>query len=137
MHIVDMVNYWARATPLRAAAIEPQGVITYAAMGRAMELAAEHFARNIVDRSKPVALSLSTGSKMLVALLGLLRAEFNVILATKSDFKYIPSTGAHTLVCEHGGPALDKGTNIHFDDGWLTFGTKAEIPSTPIFRTTP
>ena len=55
MHIVDLVYFWARTIPLRPAVIEPNGVVTYAALAHGVEVAAEHFARNIVDRSKPVA----------------------------------------------------------------------------------
>jgi len=75
MHIVDMVYFWARTSPRRPAVIEPAGSMTYAAFAHAVEAAAEHFAQNIADKPRPVAVSIQTGSKMLVALLGLLRAS--------------------------------------------------------------
>src|ERR1700752_4643653 len=98
MHIIDIVYYWARTAPLRPAIIEPSGVVTYARLAQAVEGAAEYFAGNIDDKSRPVAISLPTGSKMLVALLGLLRAGFNVVLAHPSLFKELAAIPATTLV---------------------------------------
>jgi acyl-coenzyme A synthetase/AMP-(fatty) acid ligase len=125
MHIVDVVYYWARATPLRPAVIEPTGSLTYANLAYAIEAGAEHFTKKIEDNAKPVAVSIETGSKLLVALLGLLRAGFSVILANKTVFKHLSSTGANTLIFERGGTALDGGINIPFDDIWLSFGARA------------
>ena len=126
MHIVDMVYYWARTMPLHPAVIEPEGIITYASLAHATEAAAEHFGRNILDRSKPVAVSIGTASKMLVAILGLLRARFDTVLSTASELKYLPSVNADTLVCEHGGARLDEGNNILFENSWITIGTAAD-----------
>ena len=89
MHIVDLVYYWARTIPLHPAVIEPEGVITYASLAHAIELSAEHFGRNILDRSKPVAVSIPTASKMLVAILGLLRARFDVVVASRAELKHL------------------------------------------------
>src|SRR6478672_11186895 len=66
MHIVDMVYFWARTSPRRPAVIEPAGSMTYAAFAHAVEAAAEHFAQNIADKPRPVAVSIQTGSNMLV-----------------------------------------------------------------------
>lgn len=132
MHIVDMTYFWARTMPQRPAIIEPEGIITYAALAQATEAAAEHFARNIPDRSKPIAVSLSTASKMLVASLGLLRAGFSIVPVTKSLFEHLPSTGANTLVYERDGATLDGATNIAFDDIWISSGTTAAQQNKPI-----
>ena len=132
MHIVDLVYYWARTIPLRPAVIEPNGVVTYAALVHAVEAAAEHFARTIVDRSNPVAVWLPTGSKKLVALLGLLRAGFSVVLASKPVLKELPSVGASTLICERDGPKPDSGGSMLFDDTWIRFGSKAAESAKPI-----
>jgi acyl-coenzyme A synthetase/AMP-(fatty) acid ligase len=132
MNIVDMVYFWARTIPLRPAVIEPKGAITYAGLVHAVEAAAEHLARNIVDRSKPVAVWLPTGSKMLVAVLGLLRAGFSVVLAAKDAIKELPAVGANTLVCERDGPKPDSGGVLLFDDAWIEFGLKAAKDDKPI-----
>ena len=71
---------------------------------------------------------------MLVALLGLLRAGFDVVLANNALLKHLPSTGANTLVYERDGVTLDGGTNILFDENWQSFGTKAETENRPLPR---
>jgi acyl-coenzyme A synthetase/AMP-(fatty) acid ligase len=136
MHIVDMVYFWARTMPQRPAVIQPDGIITYRALAQAIEAAAEHFARNIVDKSKPVAVAAATGSKMLVASLGLFRAGFNIIPAYAEIFEHLRSAGANTLVCERGGATLSGGTNITFDDSWITSKTNAWKKSDPLRQTT-
>ena len=132
MHIVDMVYFWARTMPQRPAIIQPEGIVTYATLAQAIEAAAEHFARNILDRSNPVAVSVSTGSKMLVASLGLLRAGFSVVPATKTLFEHLPPIGINTLVYERNGTTLDGATNIAFDDAWIRSGTTAAEQDKPI-----
>jgi acyl-coenzyme A synthetase/AMP-(fatty) acid ligase len=132
MHIVDTVYFWARTSPLRPAIIEPAGIITYAALAHATEAAAEHFVRSMVDKSKPVAVWLPTGSKMLAAVFGLLRGGFNVVLAYKAVFEHLPSTCANTLVCELNGEKLDWGSNIVFDDSWIKYGSDAAKNGKPI-----
>jgi acyl-coenzyme A synthetase/AMP-(fatty) acid ligase len=119
MQIIDIVYYWARAAPLRAAIIEPTGVISYARLAQATEAAAEYFAANIADRSRPVAISMLTASKMLVAVLGLLRAGFSVVLAHPSLFKELAAIPTTTLVFERGSPTLEGGENIAFNDAVL------------------
>ena len=126
MHIVDVVYYWARSAPLRPAFIETSGVVTYATLANGIEFAAEHFAASIEDRSRPVALCIASGSKMLTALLGLLRAGFDVVLSGTNVFKELKPLGTTTLVYERDLPTLDGAQNIMFDDNWLHFGFAAE-----------
>ena len=136
MHIIDIVYYWARSAPLRPAIIEPSGVVTYARLAQAVEGAAEYFAGNIADRSRPVAISLPTGSKMLVALLGLLRAGFSVVLAHPNLFKELAAIPATTLIFERGTPTLEGGANIPFNDALLNTGPDAKpIKALPITST--
>ena len=132
MHIVDIIYFWARATPLRPAIIEPATRISYAGLAHAVEAASEYFTRNISDKSKPVAISIQTGSKMLIALFGLLRAGHSVVLAYKNVFKELEAVGTNTLVFERDGAQLDGGTNIPFDDNWLSAGTTAERQGKPL-----
>src|SRR5438477_10046944 len=132
MHIVDMVYFWARTIPLRPAIIEPEGVVTYAGLAHGVEAAAEHFARNIADRSRPVAVSLPTGTKTVVAVLALLRAGFDVVLAYKGVLAHLPATGANTLVGDREGDRLSAGSNLEFSNAWLTFGTNPAKLDKPI-----
>ena len=108
MHIVDMVYYWARTMPLHPAVIEPEGIITYASLAHATKpLRSISAVTSWTDRNR-VAVSIGTASKMLVAILGLLRARFDTVLSTASELKYLPSVNADTLVCEHGGARLER-----------------------------
>jgi acyl-coenzyme A synthetase/AMP-(fatty) acid ligase len=125
MHIVDMVSFWARTMPRRPAVIQPDGVITYRALAHAIELAAEHFARSIPDKTKPVAVALDDAPRMLAACLGLMRAGYSIVPATKALFDHLGSIGVNTLVHERGGAPLPGGSNVLFNDSWLSTGAGA------------
>jgi acyl-coenzyme A synthetase/AMP-(fatty) acid ligase len=132
MHIVDIVYYWARTVPQRSAIMQTSGTITYAMLARAVEAAAQYFAENINDRSKPVAISIRSGSKMLVSLLGLLRAGFSVVLANPPVFKELAANSVSTLVFERETPTLEAGHNIPFNEAWVSFDPQAERKDKPI-----
>jgi acyl-coenzyme A synthetase/AMP-(fatty) acid ligase len=122
MHVVDMVYFWARTMPHHLAVIQPEGVITYRALAQGIESAAEHFARCIPDKSKPVTVSLQSPPKMLIASLGLLRAGFSIIVANRPDLAHIPPNDSNTFVYERGETALSDRTNIIFEESWLKIG---------------
>ena len=131
MHIVDMVYFWGRSTPARHAVIQPDGTVTYLALAQAIEAAAAHFARTILDRSHPVAVSIETPPRMLAASLGLMRAGFDVLPVSRNHIGHLPEAGTTTLVYERGGAMLEGGTNIMFADSWLTVGTtRPQRPAT-------
>ena len=132
MHIVDMVYFWARTTPRRPAVIQHDGIVTYLALAQGIESAAEYFASNILDRSKPVAVSVQTAAKMLVASLGLLRAGFSIIAATKAEYEHLPPSDTNTLVYERGGATLEGRTNILFNKSWLSFGANVSPSAKPL-----
>ena len=123
MHVVDMIFYWARTIPRHPAVIRPQGVVTYGALARSVETAADNLSRAILDRDKPVAVAIEDAAAMLAASLGLMRAGFNVVPAAKQLFEHLPQVGTNTLVYERGGATLDGGTNILFEERWMSAGT--------------
>ena len=125
MRVVDMVYFWARTIPRRPAIIRPEGIVTYGALADSIETAADNFSRTILDRDKPVAIAIESTVSMLVASLGLLRAGFSIVPVSKLLLEHLPQTGANTLVYERGGATLDGGTNILFEDSWLSVGTRA------------
>jgi acyl-coenzyme A synthetase/AMP-(fatty) acid ligase len=127
MHLVDMVYFWARSTPRRAAIIQPDGFVTYQALAHAIESAAEYFAATILDRTKPVTVTMPTPSKMLVASLGLMRAGFDIIVAGKAELAYVPASDSSTLIFERGDTPPSGRTNIVFNESWLSTG--ANVPS--------
>jgi 2,3-dihydroxybenzoate-AMP ligase len=132
MHVVDMVYFWARTTPRRAAVIETEGIITYQALARAVESAAEYFAANILDRTRPVTVAIPTASKMLAATLGLLRGGFSVIVAGKMDLAHVPVGDSDTLIYERGDTPLDGRTNIVFNESWLSVGASPASTAKPL-----
>lgn len=132
MHLVDMVYFWARTTPRRAAVVQPDGIVTYLALAQAIESAAEYFAANILDRAKPVTVAIPTPSKMLAASLGLLRAGFNVIVAGKMDLPHMPADDSDALVYERGDKPPDGRTNIVFNESWLSAGVHVSSPANPL-----
>lgn len=120
MHVVDMVCFWGRTIPRHPAIIRPEGVVSYGALAGAVETAADNFSRTIVDRDKPVAIAIDSPANFLVASLGLLGAGFNIVPVSKHLFEHLPQTGANSLVYERGGATLDGGTNVLFEDRWLS-----------------
>jgi len=135
MHIVDMVYFWARTMPQCPAVIQPDGIVSYRALAQGSEYAAEYFARNILDKSKPVAVSIENAPRMLVASLGLFRAGFNIVPVARELFEYLPSANTRTLVYEREGATLDGGTNVLFNESWLTIGANLSQTDKPIRQT--
>jgi acyl-coenzyme A synthetase/AMP-(fatty) acid ligase len=122
MNTVDIVYYWARTIPHHPAVIRPEGIVTYGALAQSVETAADNLSRGIFDRDRPVAVAMENAVAMLVACLALMRAGFNVVPASKQLFEHLPQVGVSTLVYERGGATLDGGTNILFEDRWLSTG---------------
>jgi acyl-coenzyme A synthetase/AMP-(fatty) acid ligase len=119
MQIVDAILFWANATPAQPAIIQPQGVQTYRMLADAILAAAGHFARSQLDPDRPVAVAIDDPARMLVASLGLMHAGFSVVSASKALLEHLPSTGANTLVSEHGGLVWSDHTTILFNDAWM------------------
>jgi acyl-coenzyme A synthetase/AMP-(fatty) acid ligase len=120
MHTVDMVYYWARTIPRHPALIRREGIVTYSALAQAVETAADNLAGAISDREKPIAVAMDNGLAMLVACLALMRAGFSIAPASKQLFEHLAQVGVSTLVYDRGGAMLDGGSNILFDDRWLS-----------------
>src|SRR5688572_8229128 len=112
MHTVDMISYWGRTIPQHPAIIRAEGFVTYAALAKSMETAADNLSRAVLDRDKPVAVAMEDALAMLAACLGLTRAGFNVVPASKQLLEHLPQVGVGTLVHQRGGATLDGGTNI-------------------------
>jgi acyl-coenzyme A synthetase/AMP-(fatty) acid ligase len=108
--------------PRHPAIIHVEGIVTYLALAQGIERAAEHFARTILDRSKPVGISIEHAPRMLIAALGLLRAGFNVVPVVQALFPYLQEAGTNTLVCQSSDTLWNGGSRILFDQSWLTIG---------------
>jgi acyl-coenzyme A synthetase/AMP-(fatty) acid ligase len=122
MHVADMVAFWGRTIPRRPAIVRPEGVVTYAALAGAIDVAADYFAHAIPDRDKPVAVSIDNAPGMIVATLGLFSAGFSVVPVSRNLLAHVSSTGADTLVHGRDGPLLDGGNNVLFEERWPAGG---------------
>jgi len=120
MQIVDAILFWAKVAPARPAIIQPHGVQTYSMFADAIMAAANHFVRSQLDPAKPVAVAIDDPARMLVASLGLLHAGFGVVPAGRTLLPYLASTGADTLISEHGGPVWTDRTTIMFNEAWMS-----------------
>jgi acyl-coenzyme A synthetase/AMP-(fatty) acid ligase len=128
MHIVDTVFFWARSRPQHRAIVQLDLTLTYQQLGNAIEVAAAYFARCALDRSQPVAVAVFNPAKMLIACLGLMRGGFSIIPANQALLEHLPSTGASAMIGERNGPTLNGGTNLLFDDGWLSAAATQRLP---------
>jgi acyl-coenzyme A synthetase/AMP-(fatty) acid ligase len=132
MQVVDAIQFWANATPLHPAIIQPEGVRTYRMLADAIEAAADHFAAVDLDPGKPVAVSTNVPSSMLVASLGLLHAGFSIAAASQVLLEHLPASGASTLVAERGGLVWPDHETIVFDPTWTRTGrSRDRLRSTP------
>jgi acyl-CoA synthetase (AMP-forming)/AMP-acid ligase II len=120
VHILDAIFFWARTIPLRPALIWPRGVITYRSLTDGIERAAEYFARNLPDRSKPITIGLGSEPRLLLASLALLRANYSIIVAARQELPHLPVGESNTLVHDGAEPPPGMGTSVLFDESWLT-----------------
>jgi hypothetical protein len=120
LQVLDAIYFWARTIPERPAIIRPEGAIPYLALMGGIERAAEYFARNVPDQSKAVVVSIPSPIKTLLACFGLMRANFSLIVVDPPVLPQLPHRASNTLVCERDGPSLCEGTNVIFDESWLT-----------------
>src|SRR5262249_51248818 len=128
MNIVDMLSFWARSRPQHLAIIQPDLKLNYQQFASAIEAAAEQFARSGLDQSGAVAVAISNPAKMLVASFGLFRAGFSVVPAKQSLLEYLPSVGVTAFVGERDGVTFSGGTNLLFDDRWLSIPSSQSKP---------
>jgi acyl-coenzyme A synthetase/AMP-(fatty) acid ligase len=99
--------------------------VTYRTLAHGIENAANYFASNITDKTKPVTVALPSPPKMLVASFGLLRAGFSIIINSLQEVVRMTTGDSDTLVYEHGETPPEGRTNIVFEDAWLDTGGRA------------
>jgi acyl-coenzyme A synthetase/AMP-(fatty) acid ligase len=124
-----MIYFWAQTTPQRPAIIQSTGVTTYRALADGIEKAAEYFAKSLPDRSKPITIWLPSPPKMLLASLGLLRANCGIIVTNGPELSHIPLSDSNTLVYDRDEKPPGDRTNIAFDISWLEVGINPSPPN--------
>jgi acyl-coenzyme A synthetase/AMP-(fatty) acid ligase len=130
MNLIDMIYFWGRTLPERPAILQPDMILSYRALTEAIEKAAQYFVWNIRDTTKPVAVSINSNPRMLIATFGLLRANFSVIVAGPKDLPLIGADESPFVIMERGGGSPGPQKCLYFDDGWIS-GTGA-IPLGPL-----
>ena len=102
MHTVDMISYLGANDPAPPGDHSSWRVfVTYGALAQSVETAADNLSRAISDRRQAGRVSIENAASMLVASLGLMRAGFSVVPASKQLFEHLPQLGVSTL----GAPA--------------------------------
>ena len=119
MHIVDMIFYWARTVPHRAAVIQMDMVTTYQAFADAIESIGEHIDRLNLDKREPVAVCLANPSFMLATVFALLRCGYSAAPVNARLYPVLADAGMRTMIYDAGEELAIGVRNIRFDMSWL------------------
>ncbi len=122
MHVVDMIYFWARSMPSRAAMIHLNGIVTYRSLALAIEAAADVFRNEIEDKSRPVGVIIDSPTSALVASLGLMRAGFNILPVSDLAHERLSAIGVTHIVRESGSASIAGFRNVNMDPSILRFG---------------
>jgi acyl-coenzyme A synthetase/AMP-(fatty) acid ligase len=134
MQLVDMVFYWARSVPHRAAIVQPEMVTTYRGLAEAIESISSRIERFGLDKSEPVAVSIANPSMMLATVFALLHCGYRAAPVNRALYPFLPSAGIRSLIYDTHGQMLTGGRNIRFEMSWLprTDGpASASMPAAP------
>ena len=123
MHVVDMVFFWARTDPHRAAIIQPEMVTTFQGLADAIESIGERIDRLNLDKREAVGVSIANPSFFAAAVFALLRSGYSTALVSPGLYPYLQSAGIRNLVYNSQGLVLSGGRNIRFDPSWLPSAT--------------
>jgi len=119
MNFLDMIYYWARAVPHRAAVIQMDAVTTYQALADTIESIGEHIDRLNLDKGEPVAVCLANPSFMLATVFALLRHGYSAAPVNLRLFPHLAGAGIRNLIYDMEGQVASGGRNIRFDMSWL------------------
>jgi acyl-coenzyme A synthetase/AMP-(fatty) acid ligase len=119
MHLVDMIYFWARATPDRPAILQPEMITTFQGLADGIESIGERIDRLNLDKREPVAVSLANPSFLLATIFALMRAGYSVAPVTPPLYQHFRPAGIRNLIYDTQGQMLSGGRNIRFDMSWL------------------
>jgi acyl-coenzyme A synthetase/AMP-(fatty) acid ligase len=117
--VVDMVRFWAHATPHRPAILEAEMVVTYRALLDAIDSISDRVQNLDLAKAEPVALALARPSFTIAAAFALLQLGYDVASINRSLFPYLRGAGIGNLIYDIQGHVLSGGRNIRFDKSWL------------------
>ena len=119
MNVVDMVFFWARTDPHRAAIIQPEMVTTFQGLADAIESICERIDRLALDKREPIAVSLANPSFFIATAFAVLRCGYSAALVNSPLFPQLQPAGIRNLIYDTQGLVLSGGRNIRFDMSWL------------------
>ncbi|HEY4407991.1 MAG TPA: class I adenylate-forming enzyme family protein [Xanthobacteraceae bacterium] len=130
MNVVDMVFFWARTDPHRAAVIQPEMITTFQGLADAVESIGERIDRLALDKSEPIAVSLANPSFFIATAFAVLRSGYDAALVNSPLFPQLQPAGIRNLIYDTQGLVLSGGRNIRFDMSWLP-GAAPSAPRKP------
>ncbi|HEY7130391.1 MAG TPA: AMP-binding protein [Nitrospira sp.] len=119
MLFIEMISYWARAAPQRAAIVQHDMTLTYRTFSEAIDLIGDRIERLGLDKSEPVAVSICVPAFMLAAAFALMRAGYSIALANPPLFPYLRAAGVRNIIHDLAEHAPTDGRSIRFDRSWL------------------
>jgi acyl-CoA synthetase (AMP-forming)/AMP-acid ligase II len=119
MHAIDMVFFWAKTDPHRAAIIQPEAITTYQGLADAIVSIGERIDRLGLSKQEPVALSIANPTFRIATSFALLRSGYSVASVNPPLFPHLYPSGIRSLVYDSEGQMLSGGKNIRFDVSWL------------------
>jgi acyl-coenzyme A synthetase/AMP-(fatty) acid ligase len=128
MNVVEMIFFWARTDPHRAAVIQPEMVTTFQGLADAIESISERIDRLDLDKREPIAVSLANPSFFLATVFAVLRSGYTAALVNPPLFMQLQPVGIRNLIYDAQGLVLTGGRNIRFDMSWLPSGGAPRKP---------
>jgi acyl-CoA synthetase (AMP-forming)/AMP-acid ligase II len=119
MHLVDVIQYWARTEPNRPALLQPELATTYQGLAEAIESISDRIEQLGLARHEPIAVSLTVPSYFLATVLAVLHSGYSAVLVNPARYPFLSSAGIRNLIYDTEGQMLSGGRNIRFDKSWL------------------
>ncbi|HLH98352.1 MAG TPA: class I adenylate-forming enzyme family protein [Xanthobacteraceae bacterium] len=119
MNVIDLMFFWARIDPHRAAIIQPEMVTTFQGLADAIESVSDRIDRLGLDLREPIAVSLANPSHFVAAALAVLRCGYTLALVNPPLFPQLQPSGIRNLIYDTQGLVLSGGRNIRFEMSWL------------------
>jgi acyl-coenzyme A synthetase/AMP-(fatty) acid ligase len=119
MNVIDMIFFWARIDPHRAAIIQPEIVTTFQGLTDAIESVSERIDRLGLDPQEPIAVSIANPSYLAAAAFAVLRCGYTLALVNPPLFPQLQPSGIRNLIYDTQGLVLSGGRNIRFEASWL------------------
>jgi acyl-CoA synthetase (AMP-forming)/AMP-acid ligase II len=129
MNVIDMIFFWAKIDPHRAAIIQPEMVTTFQGLADAIELVSERIDRLGLDQREPIAVSIANPSYFAAAAFSVLRCGYTLALVNPPLFPQLQPSGIRNLIYDTQGLVLSGGRNIRFEASWLPTGASPQRKS--------